>query len=152
MGAAQEDAEAGLFDPVRENPVPFEAWPVIDVEIEPAAGVEGARDGAGDTGEIGLSRDVIDRVVLADDEIDAAGEAESSHIGLQNGDGEPGAADIGTGEPAHGGREVDGGGVEAEAREFDGGRSRAAGQVAHGVERGVQGGEDLAASGEDGFA
>src|SRR5215471_6896202 len=83
-----------------------------------------------------MTRDVIDRIGFAGDEIDRFRQPEIAHIPFSNAHGKPRSADLLASQPAHLRREVDRVGPDAPACEIESRASGAAAEVARAFDAG----------------
>jgi len=152
VAAVHDHGNRVLFEEPCRAPHIFEGGPVVDIEGEVAAGMEGAGGATHHLAEIALVGDVIEGIEFTGDEIDGAREAEVAHVGAEDLYGQAGVADFLAGDAAHVFGKVDGVDADAELGEGEGESAGAAAEIAGGLHFGQQGFDDGLAGGFEGPA
>ena len=130
VAAPHNHDDTALFRVRGARPVRLQVPPVVNVEVEVAARVQGARHGSRHPRQIRLQWDMIYGIVLAGDQVGCFRQPERPHVAADHGYGRPSAASLLAGERTHRGREIHGEDPHSAAREFERGGTRATSQVA----------------------
>src|SRR5271165_5430396 len=84
VGIAHHHEDTRRFKADGAVPVALEAKPVVHIEEEVSARAKGAESRLDDAAQIGTFGDVVECIPLAHDQVNRFGQAEASHIGLED--------------------------------------------------------------------
>lgn len=103
VASMHHQRHAGLFHPPGTGPDGFKCHAIIDVEVEMAAGAQGARHSPCDQRQVALSRHMIERIEFAQDKVHRLREPEMPHVARHHAQRQAHTPGFFAGQPAHGG-------------------------------------------------
>src|ERR1035437_1758064 len=101
MAVAHHDRHARLLEPDGARPTSLKSKGGVDVEEEVAAGPQCSFHGLGDYPQVCPSRNMIERIVFAGDQVHRFWQPETPHVGSKYAYRQAGTSSLLPGEPAH---------------------------------------------------